>query len=239
MTHPSIDKHIKRIQSQLTRLGVRLSKDQIREVYREVVGDFANPTDEERALVVEKLSQVQEVSELATVEAPAIAVADDKPQAIAPVADECSSAGRVEAEPLPTHDGSSTSTAETGIILQSPEKQALIVQQASALNVQLDANELQVVTANVADTYSNFEEACRRIKEVLLAVLNQRHDRATGVLNDTLLTIINTASHDFQDLSQKASTGFNLIAEQLGGMNTDFKSRTDQIEASLKQFLLY
>ena len=72
MTHPSIDKHVKRIQSQLSRLGVRVTKDQVREVYKEVVGDFSNPTDEERAIVVEKLSssepQDQETSsELATV----------------------------------------------------------------------------------------------------------------------------------------------------------------------------
>lgn len=244
MTHPSIDKHIKRIQSQLNRLNVRASKEQIRAIYQQLVADFANPTDEERAAVVEKLSLQSESSELVTVEVNA-----DELEAIAPGTEEKiltqeTTATNPEPEtenPVLTaanNSSSLTTQASSGIALQPSEKQNLIAQQAAALSVNLNSSELQTVAAAVADNYTSFEEACQRIQSIIVTVLEQRHLRAAGVLNDTLLTIVNKASGDFQDLNQKASQGFNLISEHLGQTNTDFKSQAAAIEESLRAFLL-
>lgn len=244
MTHPSIDKHVKRIQSQLSRLGIRASKEQIRVIYQQIVSDFANPTEEERAIVVEKLSLQSESTELVTVEAPVIA---DELETVAPSEENTLAQKEALINPEPEQttaltgsDNSSLSFTpqSSSFALQPSEKQSLIAQQAAALSVALNPSELQTVAAGVADNYTSFEEAVGRIQMIILTVLEQRHLKASETLNDTLLTIVNKASGDFQDLNQKASQGFNLIAQHLGQTNTDFKSQAASIEESLRAFLL-
>jgi len=91
---------------------------------------------------------------------------------------------------------------------------------------------------NIADNYTSFEEACNRIKAVILLVLDQRFERASDALNDTLLTIVDRAAGNFQSLNGRASQGFTAIAHELNRMNTDFKSSTSKLEDNLKQFLI-
>jgi hypothetical protein len=129
-------------------------------------------------------------------------------------------------------------TKTDSFTLQEPEKRSLIQQQASSLSVELDTAELTTVASNIADNYSSFEDACRNIQSIILMVLDQRFERASGVLDDTLLTILNRASGNFQALNGRASQGFTAIANELQRVDSDFKSQSTKLESNLKQYLL-
>ncbi len=63
----------KRLQTRASRKGIKVSMQQVREVYQAVVSDLENPTEEEMNLVLSQLeSSSQEVGELVPIPEPAI-----------------------------------------------------------------------------------------------------------------------------------------------------------------------
>jgi hypothetical protein len=254
----------KRLQTRASRKGIKVSMQQVREVYQTVVKDLENPSEEEMDLVLVKLEapateegELVAASHLDTLEIteeshPDIwevlqpsedAIASDHTElesenlpTVAPTSSEI--------EPLvePTHlepdEPEAALTKINGFTLPDIDKRSLIHQQASALNVELSTSELTTIAGHIADNYASFEDAVQRIKSIILMVLDQRFERASDVLDDTLLTIINRASGNFQSLNGRASQGFSLIAQELKRVDSDFKSKSSKLETSLRQYLL-
>lgn len=254
----------KRIQSRAKRKGIAVTLPTVREVYQAVVKDLENPTNEEMDIVLDKcLAASIEGEEIAIIPQPEVMeiTREDNPdiweklepeestitsdqtepdtESLAPV--EYTSS---ELQPSPESTNINESEPEGGLVttqgyaLADTDKKSLIQQQASTLSVELSTSELTVVAGQIADNYTNFEEACQRVKSIILMVLDQRFERASDVLDDTLLTIVNRASGNFQSLNGRASQGFAAIAQELKRVDTDFKSQSSELESSLKQYLL-
>lgn len=254
----------KRLQTRASRKGIKVSMQQVREIYQTVVKDLENPSDEEMDLVLAKLEapvtedgELVAVSHLDTLEITEQSHPDvweilqPEDNAIASSHTELESENlptvaptSSEIEPLvePTHlepdESEAALTKTNGFALPDIDKRSLIHQQASALNVDLSTSELTTIASHIADNYTSFEEAVQRIKSIILMVLDQRFERASDVLDDTLLTIINRASGNFQSLNGRASQGFSLIAQELKRVDSDFKSKSSKLETSLRQYLL-
>ena len=254
----------KRLQTRASRKGIKVSMQQVRDVYQSVVNDLENPTTEEMDLVLAKLeSSFQEVGESLAIPEPVITnITNDshpdiweilQPEENALASDHT----ELESENLPTVTPTSSEieplveptnlepdelegalTQTNGFALPDIDKHSLIHRQASALNVELSTSELTTIAGQIADNYASFEDAVQRIKSIILMVLDQRFERASDVLDDTLLTIVNRASGNFQSLNGRASQGFSLIAQQLKRVDSDFKSKSSNLEVSLKQYLL-
>lgn len=255
---------VKRLQTRASRKNIKVSLQQVRDAYQTVVSDLENPTEEEMNLVLSQLeSSSQEVGELVPIPEPAITEITEEshldiweilqPSENAIASDQLER----EKESLSTDeqalsevhprleetqpDGVEPARALTttgGFALPEEDKHSLIHRQASALNVELNTSEITTIAGHIADNYSSFEDACRRIQSVILMVLDQRFERASGVLDNTLLTILNRASGNFQSLNGRASQGFSAIAQELKRVDTDFKSQSAQLEHNLKQYLL-
>jgi len=255
----------KRIQSAVKKKeGISLYLPDVRAIYETVVADWEKPTQEEIEMVTQKsllafrqaegtaIIPQPEVREITKESNPDIweklepeqnAIAPDQSEtdkeSLAPIAQVSE---EVQSSPEPTNvndkepEGGLVTTQ--GYALADTDKHSLIQKQVAALSVNLNTTELTAVAGQVADNYTSFEDACQRVKSIILMVLNQRHERATDVLNDTLLTIVNHVAGDFQSLNSQASQGFNLIAEGLKQGNTDFKSQSTELESALKQYLL-
>lgn len=255
----------KRIQSAVKKKeGISLYLPDVRAIYEVVVADWEKPTQEEIEVVTGKslaafrqaegnaIIPQPEVTEITKVDNPDIweklepeqsAIAPDQSEtdkeSLAPV--EYTSSG-LQLSPEPTNvndkepEGGLVTTQ--GYALADTDKKSLIQQQASTLSVELSTSELTTVVGNIADNYASFEDAVQRIKSIILMVLDQRFEKASDVLDDTLLTIVNRASGNFQSLNGRASQGFAAIAQELKRVDTDFKSQSAQLESSLKQYLL-
>jgi hypothetical protein len=256
--------YVKRLQTRASRKGIKVSLQQVRDIYQTVVSDLENPTEEEMNLVLSKLeSSTQEVSEALTIPEPAITeiTEESHPDVWEIIAPEDNVIASDQAEPeteslskvvqeslevqplvgetqLDRIEPERALTTTGNFALQEEDKHSLIHRQASALNVELDTTELTTIAGHIADNYTSFEDACNRIKSIILMVLDQRFERASGVLDATLLTILNRASGNFQSLNERASQGFTAIAQELKRVDTDFKSRSSELESSLKQYLL-
>jgi len=256
---------IKRLQTRASRKGIKVSMQQVREVYQTVVKDLENPSDEEMDLVLAKLEEAPATEEgelvatshLDTLEIteeshpdiweilqpPDNAISSDhtEPESenlptVAPTSSEIEPL--VESTHLEPDEPEAALTQTNGFTLPDIDKRSLIHQQASALNVELSTSDLTTIAGHIADNYASFEEAVQRIKSIILMVLDQRFERASDVLDDTLLTIINRASSNFQSLNGRASQGFSLIAQELKRVDSDFKSKSSKLETSLRQYLL-
>jgi hypothetical protein len=255
---------VKRIQTRASRKNIKVSLQQVRDAYQAVVSDLENPTEEEMNLVLSQLeSSSQEVGELVPIPESAIteiteeshldiweilqpednAIASDhtepeseNPPTVAPTSSEIEPL--VESTHLEPDEPEGALTQTNGFVLPDIDKHSLIHRQASALNVELSTSELTTIAGQIADNYTSFEEAVQRIKSIILMVLDQRFERASDVLDDTLLTIVNRASGNFQSLNGRASQGFSLIAQELKRVDSDFKSQSSELERSLKQYLL-
>ncbi len=260
----NMNKFAKVIQSRATRKNVKVKLPEVREVYQVVVSDLGNPTEEEMNIVLEKLlvtfgeseetaiiaqPKVVEITETThpdvweTLEPEENAIASDqKDQEEEALA--ITNQASLEIEPIEevnqsNQDGPEGALAKSeGYALQEIDKHSLIHQQAAALNVQLDTSQLTTVASHVADNYTSFEDACHQIKSVILMVLDQRFERASDVLDDTLLTIVNRAAGNFQSLNGRASQGFTALAQELNRVNTDFKSQSAGAVSDLKKYLL-
>jgi hypothetical protein len=250
----------KRIQSAVKKKeGISLYLPDVRAIYEVVVKNWEKPTQEEIEMVTEKaLAAFHQSEETAII--PQTEVIDitkennpdvwealePEEDVIAPNSTESDTETLAPVEQTDSLESINTNEDESvgglattkGYSLADTNKHSLIQKQVAALSVNLSTSELTTVAGQIADNYTSFEEACQRIKSIILMVLNQRHERATDVLNDTLLTIVNHVAGDFQSLNSQASQGFNLIAEGLKQGNTDFKSKSEELESSLKQYLL-
>jgi hypothetical protein len=255
---------VKRLQTRASRKGIKVSMQQVRDVYQSVVNDLEKPTTEELDLVLAKLeSSFQEVDEPIAIPEPAITNITKDSNAdiweILQPPDDAIASDQLEREEESLAMGEQTLsevhpkveetqperveparalTTTGGFALPEEDKHSLIHRQASALNVELNTSEITTIAGHIADNYSSFEDACRRIQSVILMVLDQRFERASGVLDNTLLTILNRASGNFQSLNGRASQGFSAIAQELKRVDTDFKSQSAQLERNLKQYLL-
>jgi hypothetical protein len=253
----------KRIQSRAKRKDVAVTLPTVREVYKAIVKDLENPTNEEMDIVLEKVIAVSSGSEetaiipqpdvidvtqknnpdiWANLEQKEDVIApeqtDSDAESLAPVV-QTSSDVQPSSEPTKINEDESGGLATTkGYALVDTDKRSLIQKQASALSVELNTSELTTVVGSIADNYTSFEDACQQIKSIILMVLDQRFERASDVLDDTLLTIVNRASGNFQSLNGRASQGFAAIAQELKRVDTDFKSKSSELESSLKQYLL-
>jgi hypothetical protein len=144
----------------------------------------------------------------------------------------------IPVEDMPCLNPPQENQAPKGILLQASQKQALITQQASALSIALDPSELKTVASSIADEYQTFEDAVKEVTALIKTILHQRHLKASNTLREALQDIVGTAQGDMASLSQQASLGFATLATGLQEANTDFKSRTESIKATLSQFLL-
>jgi hypothetical protein len=254
----------KRLQTRASRKGIKASMQQVRDAYQTVVSDLDNPTEEEMNLVLTKLeSSSQEVGELILIPEPAITeiTEDSHPDiwqtlqpedsAIVPELDKREEESFAKGEQTlsevhpkveetqPDRIEPKRALTTTGnFALQEEDKHSLIHQQASSLNVELATSEITTIAGHIANNYTSFEDTCRRIQSLILMVLDQRFERASGVLDNTLVTILNRASGNFQSLNGHASQGFTAIAQELQRVETDFKSKSSALEQNLKQYLL-
>ena len=240
-----MDVYVKRIQSRIKRrYQISISLPSIREIFPSIVKNQSLPTDEELWQIVDYFNPEnshQENMNLALTTELCNNVVELKKHEVSENLIEKTPQPEnfdIPVEDMPCLNPPQENQAPTGILLQASQKQALITQQASALSIALDPSELKTVASSIADEYQSFEDAAKEVTALIKTILHQRNLKASNTLREALQDIVGTAQSDMASLNQQASLGFATIAAGLQEANTDFKSRTESIKATLSQFLL-
>jgi hypothetical protein len=219
-----MDKFIKRLQTRLSRKGVRLSKSQIRDAYTQVVLEPESPSDEEIVYVIEQLeAQYQAPShepstDLSTTEQ-AAPITQQETQPMTPA----------QTTPQPSNSTLATSnhsaisqasSADLGVTQQ--QIQQAVEQQFGKENVETKQAILNYVAQDTFSTAQELQQALGKLRQMRLDILMKLindHNQASGNDEDLLKTALLNATAQRQ---RETEDFFGSFENQLAQMRATF-----------------
>ncbi|MFM6845022.1 MAG: hypothetical protein ACKPKS_14745 [Dolichospermum sp.] len=201
----------KRIQSRLSRQGVKVALGEIKEQCDRLIPDIDNPSEIELLAVQEyfmsaatSLTVINDISDVRTQSIQDTDdISDDDDSAIAPLA---------------------TTT-----------KNELIANTAGELGIVLNTGEIELIAQNVNYSSDDLQESLEEIKSAIIAFVRHKIALNSQKIDDTLQEITQVAADGFNQNSEQLTTGLKQLNRQLVQQSTDFKSK---IKATLSVFQL-
>ncbi|MFM6250083.1 MAG: hypothetical protein ACKPEQ_13190 [Dolichospermum sp.] len=201
----------KRIQSRLSRQGVKVVLGEIKEQCDRLISDIDNPTENELLAIQEYFmsaaTSLTVINDISDVHRQSIQdtddISDDDDSAIAPLA---------------------TTT-----------KNELIANTAGELGIVLNTREIELIAQNVNYSSDDLQESLEEIKSAIIAFVRHKIALNSQKIDDTLQEITQVAADGFNQNSEQLTTGLKQLNRQLVQQSTDFKSK---IKATLSVFQL-
>ncbi|MFM6369365.1 MAG: hypothetical protein ACKPGN_14245 [Dolichospermum sp.] len=201
----------KRIQSRLSRQGVKVVLGEIKEQCDRLISDIDNPSEIELLAVQEyfmsaatSLTVINDISDVRTQSIQDTDdISDDDDSAIAPLA---------------------TTT-----------KNELIANTAGELGIVLNTGEIELIAQNVNYSSDDLQESLEEIKSAIIAFVRHKIALNSQKIGETLEEITQVATDGFSQNSQQLTDGLQNINKQLQQQSTDFKSK---VRSTLKCFQL-
>ena len=193
-----MDKFIKRIQSRVSRKGGRVTKDQVRAVYTELVTALDAPTDEEMTTITDLLcSQNQEKAITPVTPQQSAPTPQAKPQN-----NQLTTTNRTAIQSAPTNDSNLTQQAIQQAVEQEFGKENVETKQAILNYVAQDtfatAQELQASLAKL-----------RSMRQDILMKLISDHNQASSDDENALKTALLNATNQRQRETEDFFTSFD------------------------------
>ncbi|MFM6881083.1 MAG: hypothetical protein ACKPKK_10630 [Dolichospermum sp.] len=214
----------KRIQSRLSRQGVKVSLAEIKEQCDRLIADIDNPTEIELLAVQEyfmsaatSLTVINDISDVRT-------------QSIQDTDDISNDDDSAIAVPSPNE----TITNEPAP-LATTNKSELIASTAGELGIVLNTGEIELIAQNVNYSSDDLRESLDEIKSAIIAFVRHKIALNSQKIDDTLQEITQVAADGFNQNSEQLTTGLKQLNRQLVQQSTDFKSK---IKATLSVFQL-
>ena len=201
----------KRIQSRLSRQGLKISLGEIKEQCDRLIPDIENPTDQE----------ILNVSEFFLSSATSLAVVDDV------------TTEQTAVEELETSEDALNTENQTA--LATATKSELVASTAINLGIELSTIEINQIADNFDAGSDDFSATLEQVKGAIIAYVQHRIATNNQRIVDTINEISQIASDGFADNSQTLSDGFKHLNQQLQQQSTDFKSK---LAGTLSRFQL-
>jgi len=227
-----MDKYIKRLQTRANRKGITVSKQQVREVYTQVVGTPESPTETEMATVIEQLeTQFRAPSYEATdggltvteqpIEQPALTTPEESQQM---------TQSNIEATPVqPVQEPSSNAlaTSSRSILSQASsanlrvtqqEIQQAVEQQFGKENVETKTAILNYVAQDTFATAQELQQALGKLRQMKLDILMKLiadHNSQAASDEDLLKTALLNATASRRDETEVFFAGFENQLQQM------------------------
>jgi hypothetical protein len=201
----------KRIQSRLSRQGLKISLGEIKEQCDRLISDIENPTDQE----------ILNVSEFFLSSATSLAVVDDV------------TTEQTAVEELETSEDALNTENQTA--LATATKSELVASTAINLGIELSTIEINQIADNFDAGSDDFSATLEQVKGAIIAYVQHRIATNNQRIVDTINEISQIASDGFADNSQTLSDGFKHLNQQLQQQSTDFKSK---LAGTLSRFQL-
>ncbi|NES18148.1 MAG: hypothetical protein F6K41_04280 [Symploca sp. SIO3E6] len=217
-----MDKFIKRIQSRVSRQGIKVTKDQVRAVYSELVEKLETPTEQEIQAVTELLcSQKQEVENNSITPLETQESIQEIPQET-----------MLQAQPQAQHHNNQLATTNQSAIQQTSDDQSAITQEAikQAVEQQFGGQNVATKTAILnyvaQDTFSTAQElqsSLNKLRNMRLDILmklisdhNKSSDSDESLLKQALLTATAKRQQETQDFFDNFETQMSDMRAAFG-----------------------
>jgi uncharacterized protein YukE len=253
----------KRIQSRLSRQGVKAALGEIKTQCELMIADIENPTEVELLAVQDHF--MTNATKLTV-------VSDDAPteveETFSSVGGELgnidgniSTPTQMELETLTTEDVDIVDTVDNVIntasiqdidsidlhtneaaldtenqtALATATKSELVASTAGELGIVLNTGEIELIAQNVNYSSDDLQESLEEIKSAIIAFVRHKIALNSQKIGETLEEITQVATDGFNQNSQQLTDGLQNINKQLQQQRTDFKSK---VKATLSVFQL-
>ena len=203
----------KRIQSRLSRTGVKVGLGDIKTQCQSIISDIDNPTE------IELLA----VQEYFTSNATELVVINNGIDTVntASIHDDI------------TNDDSAISPQTN--TLATSTKQELVSTTAISLGIELSTTEIDQIADNFDNSSDDFTQTLEQVKTAIIAYVQHKIAANNQMITDTINEISQVASDGFENNSQTLTNGLKQLNQQLIQQSTDFKSK---LAGTLSRFKL-
>jgi hypothetical protein len=221
----------KRIQSRLSRQGVKAALGEIKEQCDRLISDIDNATE----------TDILNVTEYFIHNATKLSVVDDVPTEQTAVEETLTHENTIYTASIQDIDSSDLHTNEAALdteeetALATATKSELVQQTAGELGVVLNTGEIELIAQNVNYSSDDLQESLEEIKSAIIAFVRHKIALNSQKIDDTLEEISQVATDGFNQNSQQLTDGLQNINKQLQQQRTDFKSK---VKATLSVFQL-
>ncbi|MDM3861764.1 MAG: hypothetical protein PT118_18445 [Aphanizomenon gracile PMC644.10] len=207
----------KRIQTRLSKQGVKVALSDIRPVVEQMIQDIENPTEQEVLSVVEYfLSTATDLTVIAN-DVDSVDSVDNfiNTESIQNIDDQDDSAIAPQTDRAP---------------LAITDKGELITSTATQMGIVLDASEISLIAENINNSSDNFDQDIDAIKAAIMAFINHK-----SLINQSK---INSLIHEVREVvSEKNSQNSQLLSDGLRSINQDIQEANKQFKSSVKTAL--
>jgi uncharacterized protein YukE len=249
----------KRIQSRLSRQGVKVSLPEIKTQCELMIADIENPTEVELLAVQDhfmtnatKLTVISDdvTTEQTEVEETFSSVGGELGNISTPTQMELetlthenvnsvdnviNTASIQDIDSIDLHTNEAALDTENQTALATATKSELVASTAGELGIVLNTGEIELIAQNVNYSSDDLQESLEEIKSAIIAFVRHKVALNSQKIGETLQEITQVATDGFNQNSQQLTDGLQSINKQLQQQSTDFKSK---VRSTLKCFQL-
>jgi uncharacterized protein YukE len=229
----------KRIQSRLSRQGVKASLPEIKTQCELMIADIENPTEVELLAVQDHFmtnaTKLTVVSDDVTTEDLTEVEETLTSEDVDTVDNVINTASIQDIDSIDLHTNEAALNTEEETALATATKSELVASTAGELGIVLNTGEIELIAQNVNYSSDDLQESLEEIKSAIIAFVRHKIALNSQKIDDTLQEITQVATDGFNQNSQQLTDGLQNINKQLQQQRTDFKSK---VKATLSVFQL-
>ncbi|MFM6724036.1 MAG: hypothetical protein ACKPJF_06245 [Dolichospermum sp.] len=214
----------KRIQSRLSRSGVKVTLAEIKEQCDRLISDINNPSETELLVIQEYFMSA----------ATSLIVVDDtsdvQTQSIQDTDDISNDDDSAIAVPSPNE----TITNEPAP-LATTNKSELVANTAGSLGIELSTTEIDHIANNFDNSSDDFTETLEQVKSAIIAYVQHKIASNNQKINEVVNEIGDVIADGFNSNNETLNNGLKQLNHQLNQQSTDFKSK---LAGTLSRFQL-
>jgi hypothetical protein len=191
----------KRIQSRLSRAGIKVSLSDIKTQCELIITDTDNPTED----------QLIDVQNYFMNNATTLTVITTNESEISEVT-------------LPTSN-EILEAVEQKPALATTTKNELVATAANSLNIELSTTEIEAIATNFNASSDDFTTTLDELKAAILAFINHKVSCNNLMITNTINEIYSVASDGFESNNAHLNNGLSQLNKALNQQSADFKSR--------------
>jgi hypothetical protein len=196
----------KRIQSRLSRSGVKVSLSEIKTQCEQMIKDIKNPTEEELLAVQQHF--MDNATQLTVINDDVDTVLTESIQELVEVEEE-TIAPQTEPEPAP---------------LATTPKGEMITATANQMGIILDASEISLIAENINNSSDDFDQDIDSIKAAIMAFIQHKSMINQSKINELIHEVREVVGAKNTENSQLLSEGLKQINSDIQEANKQFKS---------------
>jgi hypothetical protein len=225
----------KRVQTRLSKQGVKITLGEIRPVVEQMINDIDNPTDQEVLSVVAhflstatKLAVVDDVTtEQTEVEE---TLTHENVDTVNNVDNAINTASIQDIDSSDLYTNEAALTTDQPAPLATTTKGELVASTAGSLGIVLDAQEISLIAENISYSTDTLEQDIDAIESAIMAFVEHKAAISQQKINNMITSVRNV-------VTEKNSENSQLLTDGLRSINSDIQEANKQFKSSVRSCL--